>query len=359
MIAATDPAFSTQQLAVVVSIAAALVTFVATVMATKDQQRLKNSQFGAAAGVSIGALAALVTNNSPSLVIFGALGSGAGAAVGWLVYLLIVIFASRPGRPGRPPSARPLLRLLVDGLDGVEKQAVIDERRGIERGLDWWSDLFCNHIEEARAELEHTGRTGKVDDRLVDSTLTSWLYSMVDAFNLVMIGIKPDTLYGTRACLIVFGTEDDKPKGLYWIHYAATFKPHNVAKPFNEDSAAYRVVVGDDPSPMRVLAEKGKAPKNVVERSGSDYKAFTLYRVNDSVVISVDWQRDSIADDPYIDRLDRAIQLYLVPACSRLIECRTTPPQETLRLAPLPPRREEAWPLAPRAFSPGTSQPRG
>src|SRR6266568_3447185 len=69
-----------------VGISALLATFVASVMADEQNERLKNGTFGAIAGSSIGGIAALLTSQH-ALLITGFLGSAIGGFFGWLAIL--------------------------------------------------------------------------------------------------------------------------------------------------------------------------------------------------------------------------------------------------------------------------------
>src|SRR5258708_6613196 len=69
-----------------VGLSAFLATFIASVMADEQNDRLRQGTFGAIAGTSVGGLAA-VFEKEPNLLLIGIFGSACGAVVGWVIYL--------------------------------------------------------------------------------------------------------------------------------------------------------------------------------------------------------------------------------------------------------------------------------
>src|SRR5438105_15055569 len=76
-----------------VGLSAFLMTFVASVMADEQNERLRQGSFGAIAGSAVGGLAA-VMQKEPNLLLLGVFGSACGAIVGWVVYLTLSLLAS-------------------------------------------------------------------------------------------------------------------------------------------------------------------------------------------------------------------------------------------------------------------------
>src|SRR5437899_3628250 len=71
-----------------------LATFVASVMADEQNDRLRQGTFGAIAGASVGGLAAIMQKDG-NLLLVGVFGSACGGIVGWIVYLGLSGLASR------------------------------------------------------------------------------------------------------------------------------------------------------------------------------------------------------------------------------------------------------------------------
>src|SRR5258708_15662087 len=107
---------------------ALLSTFVASVMANEQELRLRQGAFGAIAGRSVGAFAAIV-KNKPDLVLVGIFGSACGALAGWIVYLGLAIYASRSKR------ARSIVDYLIGGLQGVRQRIDLDNEKQLLNAL--------------------------------------------------------------------------------------------------------------------------------------------------------------------------------------------------------------------------------
>src|ERR1035438_7419698 len=115
---AASAAISQTSLNWLLIVGSALATFVGSVMADDQNERLKNGAFGAVAGTSIGGLAGLM-KNQPDLVILGFFGSVVGATLGWVVYFAISFLA-------RNPKFRPALDFMTGGLKAVKESLDID-----------------------------------------------------------------------------------------------------------------------------------------------------------------------------------------------------------------------------------------
>ena len=97
--------------AALVGLSAFLATFVASVMADEQNDRLRQGTFGAIAGGAVGGFAAIIQKDG-TLLLVGVFGSASGAIVGWIVYLGLSVLASRKW-------ARTLIEYQVTGLKGV------------------------------------------------------------------------------------------------------------------------------------------------------------------------------------------------------------------------------------------------
>src|SRR2546423_4784813 len=90
--AGSKPIYHSMSLADIVFVGSLLATFVASVIAEEQDQRLKNGTFGAIAGTTMGGLAALITQQK-ALVFMGFFGSTAGAILGWFIACVFSIWA--------------------------------------------------------------------------------------------------------------------------------------------------------------------------------------------------------------------------------------------------------------------------
>src|SRR5438128_846716 len=114
-------AFTQAHMDLLVGAGAALGTFVASVVAKDQDDRLRNGTFGAIAGSAIGGVAALLTNQ-PALLVVGFLGSAVGGFFGWLVYLWL---SSR----AKQPAGRLWLEYYVGGFKGLRDKLDLADQR--------------------------------------------------------------------------------------------------------------------------------------------------------------------------------------------------------------------------------------
>src|ERR1700680_2720426 len=114
---------------------ALLSTFVASVMANEQELRLRQGTFGAIAGTSVGAFAAIV-KGKPDLVLVGIFGSACGALAGWIVYLGLAILA------GVNKKTRSMVDYQIGGLPGVRPRIDLENEKQLLNALTVWSQNF-------------------------------------------------------------------------------------------------------------------------------------------------------------------------------------------------------------------------
>jgi len=290
---------------------AALGTFVASVMADDQSERLRNGAFGAIAGASLGGIAALFEDNK-LLVLYGVFGSAIGAAAAWLVYLILAFVA-------RKPAGRRILEYHIRGLAGVHEQLIADENTRLREALDSWGANFARTIAHEKDALVHQGKSGSVNTSIA-LAIYNWLSTIVNTFNLVLDAIAETPVdYRCRATLILFGYDgdEDNRSGGHWISFAGRLPAHRTAR-FDTTSYAFKVLVEEFQSPSFTTAEA--ANKEGQERGGvGRYYSFILFRVNDRAVISVDWPGKLEENDPYILIVRNLFHLEVGPAVAELL----------------------------------------
>jgi hypothetical protein len=153
---------------------AALGTFVASVMANDQSERLRNGAFGTVAGASLGGIAALFVN-SKILVLFGVFGSAIGASAAWLVYLILAFIA-------RKPAGRRILEYQIRGLSGVHDQLIADENTRLRKALDSWGANFARTITHEKDVLVHEGKPGSLNVS-VTLAIYNWLSTIVNTLH--------------------------------------------------------------------------------------------------------------------------------------------------------------------------------
>lgn len=323
-----------------VGISAFLATFIASVMADEQKDRLKQGTFGAIAGTFVGGLAAVI-NNKSALVLIGIFGSVAGAIIGWIVYLGLSIVASRPW-------GRRLVEYHVTGLKGVREQLNLDERNKLLAALSVWSQNFRGMVlRETHVILSIKPSTDYND--WVKIAIRGWLTSLIDAFNLVLDALAEKPEYKSRVTVIVFGTKSEEPVGRHWISWAGPQQSHK-KRDFGKDSIAFQVLSSQKESPYFTSIER--ANKDGQEReTKASYSSFFVVRLNDNAVLSLDWPGKLEAHDPYVNVAKGLLQLDVAPAIGELLDKWSGDIASEINLDPLTPS-DEAGPAPPAPLAP-------
>jgi hypothetical protein len=287
-----------------------LATFVASVMADEQNDRLRQGTFGAIAGASVGGLASIMEKDG-TLLLVGVFGSAAGAIVGWIVYLGLSILASRKW-------ARGLVEYQVSGLRGVRARIDLEDRNLLLKALTIWSQNFRGMVlRETQVILSNASSADY--NSWVAVALRGWLTSLVDAFNLVLDALAEKEEYRSRITVIVFGAKDDgNVVGRHWISYSGTRNPHTRAD-FDKDSIAYKVVFGEQESPFFASIER--ANKDGQKRTDGSYSSFYVFRLGPNAALSLDWPGQIEEKDPYISVARSLLYLDVAPAIGKLLSC--------------------------------------
>lgn len=289
---------------------AALGTFVASVMANDQSERLRNGAFGTIAGASLGGIAALFVN-SKILVLYGVFGSAIGAGAAWLVYLILAFIA-------RKPAGRRILEYQIRGLSGVHEQLIADENTRLREALDSWGANFARTIAREKDALVRQEKSESLNVS-INLAIYNWLSTIVNTFNLVLDAIAETPLdYRCRATLILFGYDNKSKRiGRHWLSFAGRLPAHRTAS-FDTTSYAFKVLEEELQSPFFTTAEA--ANKEGQERGGvGRYYSFILFRVNGRAVLSVDWPGKLEEKDPYILIVRNLFHLEVAPAVAELL----------------------------------------
>ena len=314
-----------------VFLSAFLATFIGSVMADEQSDRLRNSSFGAVAGTAVGGLAALLTKQQ-ELLLVGMFGSACGAIIGWLIYLILSFVASSP-------QGRRLLDYHISGLKGVRERLDFSEKERLIRSLSAWSANFSRMVSSERNRILQNAQRQEAN-HWIEVILKYWLTSVVDVFNLVFDALAEKREYRSRVTIIVFGKdEQSKILGKHWINYSGRLPAHKQA-PFPEKSIAYQVVSGAKESPFFITVEtanktaqdRGEGSKQ--EQAGS-YSTFFSFRLNDRAVLSLDWPGQLDEDDPYVNIAKDLFYLQIVPAIADLLSLWQGNIEQTVNLDPL------------------------
>jgi hypothetical protein len=295
--------------AALVGWSAFLATFVASVMADEQNDRLRQGTFGAIAGTAVGGLASIMQKDG-GLLLMGFFGSACGAIVGWIVYLGLSMLASRKW-------ARSLIEYHVSGLKGVRTRIDLEDRNLLLKALNVWSQNFRGMVlREIQVILANTSS----DDfnQWVTVALRGWLTSLVDAFNLVLDALAEKAEYRSRVTIIVFGIRSDgKYVGRHWLAYAGDRQGHRRVD-FEKTSIASQVLSGERNSPYFTTLEG--ANQQGQDRGDKSYSSFYVFRLNNHAVLSLDWPKKIDEDDEYISIARRLLYLDVAPGIGKLLD---------------------------------------
>ena len=297
-----------------VGLSAFLATFVASVMADEQNDRLRQGTFGAIAGASVGGLAAIMQKDG-TLLLIGVFGSACGAIVGWVVYLGLSILASQRW-------ARTLIEYQVSGLKGVRTRVDLEDQHLLLRALNVWSQNFRGMVlRETQVFLAN--RSSADFSQWVSIAVRGWLTSLVDAFNLVLDALAEKAEYRSRVTIIIFGQSDNGDiLGRHWISYTGDRQGHKQID-LNSKSVAYQVVHGDLNSPYFTTLEN--ANQRGQDRGEKSYSSFYCFRLNDHAVLSLDWPKQIEENDDYISVARRLLYSDVAPAIGKLLDSYNKP----------------------------------
>jgi hypothetical protein len=292
-----------------VGFSAFVATFVASVMADEQNDRLRQGTFGAIAGGAVGGFAGIIKGDG-MLLLVGVFGSACGAMVGWIVYLGLSMLASQKW-------ARTLVEYHVSGLKGVRARIDLDDRNMLLKALTIWSQNFRGMVlREVQVILANSASSDY--NQWVTVALRDWLTSLVDAFNLVLDALADKSDYKSRVTIIVFGRRTDgEVIGRHWIAYTGDLEGHRKFD-FDKKSIAARVVSGEEKSPCFRTLERANAEGQ--NRGSTPYSSFFIFRLNNNAVLSLDWPKKIDQDDRYISVARRLLHLDVAPAIGKLLD---------------------------------------
>ena len=292
-----------------VGLSAFLATFVASVMADEQNDRLRQGTFGAIAGGAVGGFAAILKGNG-TLLLIGVFGSASGAIVGWVVYLGLSVIATRKW-------ARTLVEYQVSGLKGVRTRIDLEDQHLLLRALTIWSQNFRGMVLR-ETQVIVANSISPDFNKWVTVALRGWLTSLVDAFNLVLDALAAQADYRSRVTIIVFGRrEDGEVIGRHWISYAGDRQGHR-SSDFDRKSIACQVVLGEKGSPCFTTLEN--ANHQGQDRGDKSYSSFYVFRLNKCSVLSLDWPKKIEENDEYISVARRLLYLDVAPAIGKLLD---------------------------------------
>ncbi|MFL5385656.1 MAG: hypothetical protein ACJ8GN_24325 [Longimicrobiaceae bacterium] len=292
---------------------AALATFIGSVMAQEQSEKLRNGTFGAVAGVSVGSFAALMNRGEARFVLVGLFGSAVGALAGWVFYLGLTVLATRP-------SGRRMVEYLYGGVPAVRASLQLSDREHLSEGLAEWCQNFRRVI-----DLEIAAMSPGSPANRIESEVRSWLHAVIDVVNLVYLALAAKREFGARITLIRFERGSGEVLGHHWVSYSGK-QAHHKPKEFTSESLAYQVLSGNLESPHFVDVKDLTRGQVRSESRTVEYQTFVLSRVTDDVVLSFDWPGEFGRNEPHVEVITQFLHLDLCPSIGRLLKMSAAPP---------------------------------
>jgi hypothetical protein len=259
-------------------------------------------------------------------VVLGFVGASVGAGAGWIVSLLLSIWAAKT------PLGRAVLEYQIGGWMAVRERLTLEEREPLYNAYKRWGQNFIRSVHLQKSELAKLS-SGPQRDMSVEIMVMGWLLSVVEIVDLLFsIGKRPN--YRSRVTIIIFGRlKDTTIKGRHWLADSGRLAAHKRGKEFDEKSIGYQVLNDEKASPFFTTGEQAKHEGQ--DRGEQRYRPFITFKVSNDVIAAVDWPGDLKADDPFVVATRDLFQLDLIPAIQELLAMRSSPVQNEVGLNPL------------------------
>jgi hypothetical protein len=328
-LAGSKPIYHCLTLSDIVFLGSVLATFVASVIAEEQDQRLKNGTFGAIAGTTVGGLATLLTQQK-ALIFMGFFGSVTGALLGWLVACGFSIWAAHS------EFGRTVLNYLIGGWKGVVQKLDLEREEFLIEAMSRWEKRFVHRLQKERESVLIAPT-----NESIAMTMTSCLTATVDVFELLLhIAKRPE--YRSRVTIIVYGKKPVPPPpapaapaalpaarapvpaaasgdivGYHWISYTGTLPAHKRTQEFDNKSVGFQVLTEKLASPYFTTGDKAKSEGQ--DRGLQKYRPFLTFRLNDCAILALDWPEDLTEDAPFVVEARDFFQEEICPALQALL----------------------------------------
>jgi hypothetical protein len=302
----------------------AVATFVASVMAEEQDKRLRQGTFGAIAGSSMGAIAALITKQEQLLVI-GFFGSSMGGLAGWLISILLSLAA-------RTATGRTMLDYQIGGWKAVRDTLYLNDKGQLLGAMRQWIQNFIRQINRQKKVII-TQEKSIIVNHFIKTTIDEWLASITNVLGL-LFDVAEKEKYRSRVAIIIFGKDNDKNViGKYWVSEAGGLKPHKITKAFDNTSIGYKVLIEDEASPYFTTGDEAK--KSGQDRGKQSYLPFYTFRLNGSAILTLDWHDKLEESNLFVIEAKNLFQNDICPMIKELLEYWHGDIREDIGLQPL------------------------
>jgi hypothetical protein len=294
--------------------ASAIATFLSTVLADDQAQRIKQGAFGAVAAGGVTAVVALIQkegDTSVSYILYSFYGSTFGGFVGWLVFVFIAALTYY-----RYGVLMPFVELITSGFGKFRDQIILLENSPSLAKLQGWMERFERELRSQlyKVELNTDFKNCSEKQQLLfyKQQVSIILMAAVEQFNLV---------FGTvhfRSTIIRFPditNKDENGCHDFELSYYGTMKRFKDT-PFDAESKAYMMATGQIKGKSKTFDTNDM---NVPAREPRDrYVSFILFKLTDMSVLSIDWAQDETKQR--LQTLEDRINESLMPLLTDLME---------------------------------------
>ena len=264
-------------------------SFMASLLAKDQNDRLKNSTFGGLVGTGLSALVTIVQKqNNIDYILYSVYGSVFGTFFGWLVYACIAVMAYI-----RYNSPLSIIELITNGLQGIREQIISEENKRLLGNLDiWWKQFAMDFEDKATILLKFDYST--YSKEMMISIVKSLLTSVCKVHNLMYNNNQ------MRASIIKF--DANQFNGKHWINYADFSNPLDMKIFDHVDSSGKKIDEKEKESVAhKLLVNENEIYKYVDTKNNIDiqdrksekrYRYFSLFKIDDRHILTLDWPDD-------------------------------------------------------------------
>jgi hypothetical protein len=283
---AVSPAWEFWEARTVLFLIGFLATTLSMLVSNDVNERIKSGIFGTVLSGAVGIVITLL-KDSEVYLLWSLLGSAFGGGYGW--YRLWKV-AKMAGKRYNFNSTIPQMELITGGLNSLRERVIlIENQRFLDILKSWWQKSSEEFETKVNSLSENCGKESIDINREIKKIIYDFLFSVCNIHNAIYASNT------VRASIIVFGkNSNQKTVGRHWIRIDDANRPFQATSDFEEDAIAAKVLSGKETNPRYVpdLSKEKEMPKR--DNKGNRYKSFTVFKINDSCVLTIDWPKEKI-----------------------------------------------------------------
>lgn len=285
----------------------AIITFLSHVLPQKDSDRLKNGAYGAlASGIITLIISFVQKEQSINYLVFAFYGSAIGALNGWLVYASIAFVVWI-----RYGSLLPLVALITRGLESMSDEIISIDNSEPKNSFRYFlnrlnTELNIRLLTKDDVPLLDKATQSKFSPDALIELLTqrrNYLISIVQYVLTTLVELL-NLLFRTskfRASIIRFDKDEtgQYKNGNHWIFYYGAAPPYLESDDFGSNSQAKKFIQNPNDRSPKQFDLKNDNDKIELRRTADRYDYFTLFRLNEQCVLTLDWAKGKTGRDTF------------------------------------------------------------